>query len=236
MDASHDSISNTRKNYRNRVIISSAIVLAYFIFLPIYVIPSDNFPDLFLPPYYFMRILNLIFFSIALIALLFFIFFINRFVKFNRTHPPIKKPKPQSKSVSPTVSKETFQPKSRLTAFLLCFFLGDFGAHRFYVGKTGTGILWLLTFGLFNIGSLVDLIIILSGSFKDAQGNLILDWDPHTSKPSPVQSTTLPPPPSSADASGNEAIFCFKCGGKNSSEQQFCGQCGERLVSSAPTR
>lgn len=44
---------------------------------------------------------------------------------------------------------------------LLCFFLGGLGIHRFYEGKIGTGILWLISGGLFGIGWLVDFIILL---------------------------------------------------------------------------
>jgi TM2 domain-containing membrane protein YozV len=66
--------------------------------------------------------------------------------------------------------------KSRLAAALLCFFLGYLGIHRFYVGKVGTGILWLLTGGLLGIGALVDFIIILCGSFKDKYGRVIDRW------------------------------------------------------------
>ena len=60
--------------------------------------------------------------------------------------------------------------KSRLVAALLCLFLGYLGIHRFYVGKVGTGILWLLTGGIAGIGIIVDFIMILVGSFTDSEG------------------------------------------------------------------
>lgn len=63
--------------------------------------------------------------------------------------------------------------KSELAAILLWWFLGAFGVHRFYVGKIGTGILWLLTCGCFGIGNFVDMIKLLSGSFTDKQGQTL---------------------------------------------------------------
>jgi hypothetical protein len=65
--------------------------------------------------------------------------------------------------------------KSRLMALLLCVFLGALGIHRFYVGKTGTGIVWLLTLGCLGVGALIDLIMIASGSFRDSEGRPVLD-------------------------------------------------------------
>lgn len=53
------------------------------------------------------------------------------------------------------------RPKNKWVAFLLCLFLGVIGAHKFYEGKIGMGILYLLTAGLFGIGALVDLIVLL---------------------------------------------------------------------------
>lgn len=64
--------------------------------------------------------------------------------------------------------KPTESPKSKWLAFWLCVFFGEFGVHRFYVGKIGMGLLWLFTFGVFGIGWIVDCIIILFGEFKDS--------------------------------------------------------------------
>jgi TM2 domain-containing membrane protein YozV len=63
-----------------------------------------------------------------------------------------------------------------MPAFLLCFLFGVFGAHRFYVGKIGTGILMILTFGGLGIWALIDMIMIIIGSFTDKAGNKLTQW------------------------------------------------------------
>jgi len=60
--------------------------------------------------------------------------------------------------------------KSFTTALLLCFFLGLFGAHRFYVGRYISGIITLLTFGGFIVWHIIDSIVLLNGTFKDDKG------------------------------------------------------------------
>lgn len=56
----------------------------------------------------------------------------------------------------------TGKPKNKWISFALCVFLGYFGAHKFYEGKIGTGILYLCTFGLFFVGVFIDFITILN--------------------------------------------------------------------------
>ena len=61
--------------------------------------------------------------------------------------------------------------KSKLTAILLCFFLGGLGIHRFYLGYTLIGVIQLLTFGGFLIWAIIDFIKLFTGSLKDSEGN-----------------------------------------------------------------
>ena len=61
--------------------------------------------------------------------------------------------------------------KSRVAALILCVLFGYFGAHHFYVGKKGMGILYLFTVGLCGIGWIVDIVLLATGKFKDAAGN-----------------------------------------------------------------
>lgn len=72
--------------------------------------------------------------------------------------------------------------KKVLPAFLLSFFLGIFGAHRFYTGRVASGVVMLiLTLSLIGlivsaIWNFVDWITILCGAFRDADGRKLVEW------------------------------------------------------------
>lgn len=53
-----------------------------------------------------------------------------------------------------------YRLRNKWVALTLCVLLGFFGAHKFYEGRIGMGILYLLTFGLFAIGWIADIVII----------------------------------------------------------------------------
>jgi len=71
---------------------------------------------------------------------------------------------------------EEISPKSRLAVTLFAWFLGEFGAHRFYLGKTGTAIAMLLTLGGLGIWALIDFIMAVAGTMKDKEGRPIKNW------------------------------------------------------------
>jgi hypothetical protein len=60
--------------------------------------------------------------------------------------------------------------KSWGVTLILCLLFGVGGFHRFYVGKVGSGLMFLITAGWFGIGWLIDVITILSGNFRDSYG------------------------------------------------------------------
>lgn len=89
-------------------------------------------------------------------------------------------PPPPAYTEPPLAADES--DRQILPAFLLAFFLGVFGVHRFYVGKTGSGIAMLvLTLTLIGavvsaIWATVDWILIVTGSFTDIEGRRLKRW------------------------------------------------------------
>jgi len=75
---------------------------------------------------------------------------------------------------------ETHQPevseRSRGVAVALGFFGGFFGLHRFYVGKNGTGVAMLVTFGGLGIWWLYDMVLLVTGEFRDADDLPLRNW------------------------------------------------------------
>tara|TARA_B100001093_G_scaffold169000_2_gene161711 strand:+ start:46662 stop:47060 length:399 start_codon:yes stop_codon:yes gene_type:complete len=90
----------------------------------------------------------------------------------NHYHAPAQQvitPQPVQQQPSPAVYHTTSMPQRPFiqkppanvaTAYLLWFFLGLFGGHRFYLGQAQFGVVYLLTFGLFGIGWIYDLFFI----------------------------------------------------------------------------
>lgn len=68
------------------------------------------------------------------------------------------------------VQMQNISRKNKIFSLILCLFFGYFGAHQFYVGKAGMGVLYIFTVGLFGFGWFVDLIMIATGNFKDKYG------------------------------------------------------------------
>ena len=64
----------------------------------------------------------------------------------------------------------TTSNKSKSKALVLAVLLGWLGAHQFYVGRIGTGIVYACTLGLFGIGLIRDIWRILLGTFTDNVG------------------------------------------------------------------
>jgi len=67
----------------------------------------------------------------------------------------------------------TTSDKNWMITLLLAVFVGWLGTHRFYVGKTGTGVLMLLTAGCMGVLWIVDIIMIILGKYTDKDGKII---------------------------------------------------------------
>jgi hypothetical protein len=111
--------------------------------------------------------------------------------------------KAEEQPVRPQVTPAgAISPAKRMTALLLAVLgpmIGLCGLHRFYVGKIGTGILWLFTGGLLGIGQIIDIILIAVGQFTDKNGLPLVMWsDPSELAAMPVQAQPQTPAPEPA--------------------------------------
>ena len=88
--------------------------------------------------------------------------------EFSASAPGGAPPPPGPRPVDPA------GPRDWLTALLLSIFLGTLGVDRFYMGQTGLGVGKLLTFGGCGVWWLIDVILIATGSAKDAKGRLLV--------------------------------------------------------------
>ena len=82
----------------------------------------------------------------------------------------------QRNYVGNTSTEETgnaISDKKKSVAMLLCLFVGSLGFHRFDVGKTKSGILYLLTGGIIGIGVFIDFIALCLGKAKDKNGAVL---------------------------------------------------------------
>ena len=84
----------------------------------------------------------------------------------------------QNITINPDTTITNISKKSKSTAITLCClgFFGLGGIHRFYTGKVGTGIIWLLTAGCFGIGTIMDLVSLIINKFDDNEEKLIKKW------------------------------------------------------------
>lgn len=72
------------------------------------------------------------------------------------------------------VAVENVSPKNWILCLLLCIFFGVLGFHRFYVGKWGTGLIYLVTGGIFSLGVLFDIFLLATKQFTDADGDVLI--------------------------------------------------------------
>lgn len=79
------------------------------------------------------------------------------------------------------MSKKVENPTLEL---VLCIFLGIFGVHKFYEGKTGLGLVYLFTGGLFGIGWMIDIVILFIAVLNEKPSKPVTEVKTSTATPS----------------------------------------------------
>jgi len=94
--------------------------------------------------------------------------------------PPASAPSTPGAPFAPPPHGRQFEgEKSFLATWLCALLLGVLGVDRFYLGKVGTGILKLVTFGGLGVWALIDLIMVLANATRDAKGNALAGYQEH---------------------------------------------------------
>jgi len=116
-------------------------------------------------------------------------------------------------------------------AYLLWFFLGVLGVHRFYCGLVVSGFVWFFTGGLFGIGWLVDVFLIPGMVEKANAEKELRTWAGQYSPDNPAQPTMT------GVADGHRVIYCTSCGcpmqvsiANTAGQQVRCPSCGKALA------
>lgn len=142
--------------------------------------------------------------------------------------------------------------KSRKKAFWLAFILGGFGAHKFYLGKTTQGILYLVFCWTYVPAfiALVESIIYITMSDQDFQqkycGGAVYQqqqmyqqqyqqqyqqpYQPQPMQQPYQQQVPQQPMPQQQFIAQGQAMFCPSCGAKIDAGTKFCPSCGNQIV------
>ena len=82
-------------------------------------------------------------------------------------------PQPRDRFMQPQVMQQMNSEKDWLITLILSILVGGFGIDRFYTGSVLLGILKLVTLGGLGLWWLIDLIMLVTGNYKDGDGNRI---------------------------------------------------------------